>query len=460
VTASAATSPAHVSAPSHASAFAAATGLGAAALVGGACLLSPLYGVGIAAGLLLVAVAARDLAVALALWLPTLFLEGVPALNLAGKAGGLVLLAAWAWEVRRDGAAFAAVRRECPGTLFLLFGLLTWTTLSVGWAENWQSAFSGLLRWYAVGLLFLVTACTVRSPVALRRLALAFVVGGVLSVLVSVASGSTATGGGAARLATAAGDPNFLGAWLLAAAVVALTLCVVLVGGATRAFLVGSLCLLLVGMGLTVSRGAFIAAAMTGIAGLVLLQGRRRPVLALTLTGTVGVVVWLQSSPAALRRFSDTSTGSGRSDLWAVAWKMTRHHPWLGVGLDNFTDQAGVYMREVGPITTSYLIARAQPDEVHNVYLQTLAEGGVVALVLLVGFAYACLRATVQAARRLDAQGLGKEATLVYGLLLAQCSLLAASFFLSSAVDKRLWLLLALGPALSVLSRSGVRPRP
>lgn len=456
MTASAATAPAPPQAPPRVIVL----GLGAAALVGGACLLSPLYGVGVAAGLLLVAVAAHDLGVAVALWLPTLFLEGVPALNLAGKAGGLVLLVAWAREVRRDGSAFTAVRRECPGTLFLLLGLLTWTTLSVTWAENWQSAFSGLLRWYAVGLLFLVTACTVRTPVALRRLALAFVVGGVLSVLVSLASGTTATGVGASRLATAAGDPNFLGAWLLAAALVAVTLCVVLLGVATRAFLIGALSLLLVGMGLTVSRGAFIAAGVTGLVGLVLLRGRRRPVLALTLAGTAGVVVWLQSSPGALRRFSDTSTGSGRSDLWAVAWQMTRHHPWLGVGLDNFTDQADLYMREIGPITTSYLIARARPDEVHNVYLQTLAEGGVVALVLLVGFAYACLRATVQAARRLDAQGARNEATLVYGLLLAQCSLLAASFFLSSAVDKRLWLLLALGPALAVLSRSREGPGP
>ena len=37
------------------------------------------------------------------------------------------------------------------------------------------------------------------------------------------------------------------------------------------------------------------------------------------------------------------SSGTGRTALWTVAWRITEDHPVAGVGLDNFIEQAPKY---------------------------------------------------------------------------------------------------------------------
>ena len=66
-------------------------------------------------------------------------------------------------------------------------------------------------------------------------------------------------------------------------------------------------------------------------------------------------------------------SGTGRLDQWRVAWKEYKSHPWLGSGAGTY-DQ---YWFERRPSTTTV-------HDVHNLYLETLAELGPVGLVLLV----------------------------------------------------------------------------
>lgn len=430
----------------------AALGLGAVTAV------SPVLGFAATGGLALVAVAARDLPLALVLWIPTLFLEALPAFNAAGKAGGLVVLGAWALEQRRDPAPALATLRGSRRLVGLLLLLMTWSTVTVLWAPDWRHSLAELVRWYAVGVLFVIVATVVRDAATLRRLVAAFAFGGVLAVVVAMTVGGGVSGPGPARLGGAAGDPNFLGAWLLSSGLLVLGLLAVTARVAERAAWTVALCLLAAGMAFTLSRGAFVSTILTSVVALALLRGRRRYVLGLLLAGAAATTAWLSRAPEAWDRLSEGGTGSGRSDLWTVAWEMARDNPALGVGLKSFTVDAAQYMREVGPIPSSYLISRAEPDEVHNVYLQVLAEGGPLALLLLLLFAATCLRASWTGARLLDAAGQRALASLAYAVLLAQCSLLSAAMFLSSVVDKRLWLLLALGPVLAGLGRAQARP--
>jgi O-antigen ligase len=89
-----------------------------------------------------------------------------------------------------------------------------------------------------------------------------------------------------------------------------------------------------------------------------------------------------------------------------------------------------------------------QHQLVHNVYLQLLAELGIIGLGLFLAVAAACLRACYVAARAFDRLGRRDIAVLARGVLVATVGALAASLTLSNLRDPRLWILLALGPAL------------
>jgi hypothetical protein len=63
-----------------------------------------------------------------------------------------------------------------------------------------------------------------------------------------------------------------------------------------------------------------------------------------------------------------------------------------------------------------------------------------------------CLLAVFRAARRFDELNERGLAGLARAVLVGTIGMLAASFFLSDGSDPRLWVLLALGPALLALA--------
>ncbi len=126
---------------------------------------------------------------------------------------------------------------------------------------------------------------------------------------------------------------------------------------------------------------------------------------------------------------------------------MSLDHPLGGVGLNNFRLESSAYVREPGSLEHVELITE-RPHVVHNAYLQLLAEEGVVGLGLFLALALGCMAAAWHAARRFDASRRQGLAALARAILLAIGGALVASWFISNATDKRLWALLALGPAL------------
>ncbi len=92
--------------------------------------------------------------------------------------------------------------------------------------------------------------------------------------------------------------------------------------------------------------------------------------------------MWFSLNPHAWQRISEfDSSGTGRTALWTVAWRITEDHPVNGVGLDNFVEQAPKYTREPGKLELVHNIAE-KPHVAHNVYLQFLAETGFIGAIL------------------------------------------------------------------------------
>jgi len=197
-----------------------------------------------------------------------------------------------------------------------------------------------------------------------------------------------------------------------------------------------------------------VAAVVAVVFGVFVYRHRRGQALVwLAVTISVGAV-WFAASPSAWQRVSSFNDGgNGRTELWHVAWEITKDRPIAGVGLNNYTVQAPLYVRKPGALRSVALIAD-KPHVVHNTYLQMLAEAGIVGLLLYLTVLLGCLRAMSLAARRFDELGERSLATLSRALMIGTVGTLAASFFISNGSDWRVWILLGLGPALLGIASS------
>ena len=413
--------------------------------VGLALLLGPGYAV-----LVLV-----NLSLGLALWVPLTFMEGIPALNAAGKAAGFLVAIAWLGSLQsRRGEAAIATLHSHRLPLVILAGLVVWLSLSLAWSDNPGLSFDDLWHWYVLALLFVVVVTTATTARALRLILAAFVIGAVASVAIGVLDGSlTSAIDGGARFAGSAGDPNILAASIIPATVLAAALLSEARSSLLRGLLLGAIVVLVAGLVTSGSRGGALAAGVTIVAAFVFFKRRRVEVAAVAAVALGIAALTFVNAPGTWERVTNFDEDNGRSDLWTVAWRVGEDQPVTGVGLNNFVVHSPDYVREPGALEYVGLIVD-DPHLVHNTYLQLFAEGGVVGLALFLGFVGACLRATKLAADRFEAQGERSLGTLARAVMVATISMLAAMVFLSTATDKRLWLLLALGPALlAVASR-------
>lgn len=436
----------------------------------GGLILSLLVGVALAAqpsvGLVLLlapayaALVLVNLSLGLALWVPFTFLGGIAGMNAAGKAVGLLVAVAWLGNLQSlPAAATAALRRHCV-LLMTLAATIAWLTFSLAWSEDPGRGLDDLWHWYVVALLVVVVITTVTTAGALRLIVAGFVAGAVISVAIGVFDGSlTSSLNGGERFGGGAGDPNVLAAGILPATVLAAALLSDTRSSAVRGLLLGAIALLVAALVATESRGGAVAVAVAIVAALMLFSGRRREVAAVAAVALGVAALTFISSPGTWERVTSYKDDNGRSDLRTVAWRMAKDEPVTGVGLNNFVVRSPEYVREPGALTYVGLIVD-DPHLVHNTYLQLLAEDGVVGLALFLTVVGGCVRAAKLAADRFAARGERSLETLARAVMLATITVLVADFSLSAATEQKLWLLLALGPALlTVAARSAGEDR-
>jgi len=388
-----------------------AAGLGAAVVVGVLTAHRVPLGMGVLIGLLYAPLVFVNFRVGLALFIALVFIRFLPALSVGPNAAGILILVAWLGTIADRRYMLRDFVARFQRMLTALVFLLGWVALSALWATNSSFATKAALTWVEVVLLFLIVATTPRSRRSVELLIWAFVGGAMLSVLVGLATNglhSSATAidtasQGEGRFVGGAGDPNFLAAGLLPAIALAAGLTGTTRNLIARWALLVSTFVLTVAAAATESRGGLVAAAVMLLAAVVFYKRRRAQVLLFFAVAISVAAVWFTTSPNAFHRVTNfNGGGTGRSDLWSVAWQAGKDHPILGVGLNNFRVVSANYVRKPGTLHFVDLIAE-KPHVVHNMYLQMFTETGIVGLGVFLFFLGACLRAAAkgrQALRR------------------------------------------------------------
>jgi putative inorganic carbon (hco3(-)) transporter len=137
----------------------------------------------------------------------------------------------------------------------------------------------------------------------------------------------------------------------------------------------------------------------------------------------------------------------GRKSENLAAVRMWADHPLLGVGPDNFEGHYLAYSQVIG------IDQRPQQRGAHNLYLESLAETGVVGAIAFLGVIWLALRGAWQARSRLR----GADALLGEGLVVALAAFLICALTLNSAYERYQWIFLGLGLAAGSLARRPAR---
>jgi O-antigen ligase len=257
------------------------------------------------------------------------------------------------------------------------------------------------------------------------------------------------------RLSGGATDPNALG--LLCGLAIPVLIALALRPRKPR-WALPALCSSTVGIVLSGSRSGFLVAVLGGAAAVVLSPGRRRIRAAVALAGVVALVLILgtltRASPGDVGgRLGDLfrsslsldDRASSRPILWRSAWVLFRESPVEGGGLGSFSWR----LPDLAGADRNRLALRDNPG---SAYLQSLAETGIIGLVVTLGLLVAVGVAALSGIR--EAPGPGAA---VLAFLLA---LVIGSHWLAPEVGFLFFLLAASvatpRPGRSVVGRAGV----
>jgi O-antigen ligase len=178
-------------------------------------------------------------------------------------------------------------------------------------------------------------------------------------------------------------NPNHLAGFLEQVCPLALGFAVVgRLGYASRIVLGYAALLMLVGIGVSISRGGIIAAGGALILFFsVLLFGRKLRWATVIMLLVVALVVWAYAriTTRATERFEEMEeilhTGDARLEIWRAAWAMWQDHFWWGVGPGHFDWRFPRYR-------PSHHLIQARVGYAHNDYLNLLCDWGLVGGVL------------------------------------------------------------------------------
>jgi O-antigen ligase len=394
--------------------------------------------------------------IAICIWIVMLFFSSLSGFTAVPNRLLTLVLICWLGLLANRRVRLHKPTGESRVLILLVLVFVIWEIFTLAWAPVPHVA-DGEVRdlIYSLLVVFLVINTTTEPKYA-RWYATAFVLGATLTVMYGAAKGGLTAGGATSvtdaegRLIAGQGDPNYLAAVLVPALVLAGALAV----GATRvkrACLTVAVLIIAVGIAATQSRGGLVAAGIMALAALVIWRGRRLAILAVILVATVGTVGFVLTSSSALSRIETGNQGSGRTDVWQIAWRIVHTHPLFGVGLAQFPEVSPQYTRQPGALDYVNLIVEKQ-IVVHNLYLQLWAETGAVGLLMLIVLLVVSMAGGMHAIRSFERQRDPQMLALARSALLALLGILAANFFLSDITNRQLWFLVAFCGGLASLA--------
>ena len=404
------------------------------------------------------ALVAADLTLGLCVFIVVAFAERLPATGFSDltlvKALGALLAVSWLATVatRRAGERQLFTAHPVMSAAGAL--LLAWMILSIGWAEDPAVAREYVMR-YALNFALLPIVYTAvqrrEHVVAVMSVYVGSAVAAAIYGMITVGDDYESLG----RISGLVGTANELASVLVTAMVLAGGLLLALKGSPLlRTLCFSAIAICLIGLFLTQSRAGLIALG-TALLAAVVVGGRRRFVVAVLVAlvsiTTIGYFAFVATDEVR-HRVTTFGSGTGRTDIWTVAWRMVEDEPVRGIGVGNFQTASIHYLLQPGAILRDEFIVD-RPQITHNSYLNVLSETGVVGLalfcvVLAAGFV-ACWRAADEFRRRGDPF---LEAC-ARAVSLALIALFVADVFASDQLNKELWVLLGLGPALLAIAR-------
>jgi O-antigen ligase len=374
------------------------------------------------------------------------------------KLMGLLLVLSWVARLATSPQERANVF-DFSGFTWVVIAFIAWVAFSITWAEHSSGVVETIQRAVPNALLFPIVFTAIRTRRQLMWLLGCFVIGAVISAAygIAVPTDPHAT----ERLSGAAGNANEVASALVAATALAGALAASLRDQpALRLIAAIGVPLCAYSLVLTVSRGGLVAFGASLLAAIALGGRWRGRVIVITAIAVIGCVTYFAffAPEAARNRVTTVEGGTGRTDVWTVGWRMVEHDPWRGVGAGNFATSSVHYLLQPGSIKRDDFIVDT-PKVAHNMYLEVLAEIGILGLVLflsILGFSLSCV---VRAARGFKLSGDRQLEILSRAVFVALVGILASDFFGSREFDKQLWLLLSLGPALLHMAQMQVGQR-
>jgi O-antigen ligase len=199
----------------------------------------------------------------------------------------------------------------------------------------------------------------------------------------------------------------------------------------------GGLAAQVVGLFLTLTRGAWLA-LIAGVLTATVLIRRKAPLVA---TGAlIGVVVITAvrnervrekviSIPQAIHGATDVNVGT-RFVLWDVSWQLIKKHPFFGVGMGDFSSEAEQLIggRHVETVTDS-----------HNIYLQILTTRGLFGFIPFAVFWFFLLR-TLQRSRAALSDRRGLPWHFATGAIAATVALLVGALSENNIDDSEVFM--------------------
>jgi O-antigen ligase len=433
--------------------------LATAVVLGALAGFDPKLALAAALGIAFVGVVLADLSAGLVLFTVISFVDllplGGPAVTLA-KVAGVLLALSWLARLTTRESESSNFLTEHPLVSYVLLAFLGWAALSLTWAEDPVAGAEAVYRYSLNVVLFVIVYTAVTEREHVSWVLIAFVAGATVSALYGFLNPvPTEFVNDVSRLGGAGVDPNELAA----AAVAALVLAAALAAGwrrqpASRVVALAAVGFLAATVVLSFSRAGLVALAFALVVG-VIVGGRWRvaaAVLLLVVAVGIGGYHAFYASPQERDRITKADGGTGRSDVWQVGWRMVEDSPTNGIGAGNFQISSIHYLLEPGALQRTDFIVD-EPKVAHNIYLQVLAELGVVGLALFLAVIVFSLSCALRAAWAFRDLADTRMELIGRGLFVATLAMLAADFFLSEQFSKQLWLLLALGPALYAIAR-------
>jgi len=421
---------------------------------------SPRLAVGAAGVLVLVTVVLRSLLAGVVIFTVLTFPTSLPSsLGTAtiSKPLGLLILLSWLLRLAARERDRPFLARDQPLLTGLVVAYTVWAIASAVWAIDPEEALTTATRLVQVVILLFVVYSSVRTPRDLQVIAWAYVIAAALTSAYALASGVASAG----RLTGGIVNSNFLASELVVAIILGAFMLTAAAGLRTRLLLLGMLTTCGIAFVRTGSREGVVALVLGFIVAIFLAGPHRSRIVAMIfIVSAVGVTYYAKLAPESLRvRVTSLSSqdSAGRTDLWRVALRVGEHRPVTGTGLGNFALASPRYA------ATTYNLSGAQYAlgglVVHNMYIETFSELGVVGLVLFLGIIVAALAAAGRGIRRL-ARGDPAISVIARGLLAGTIGLLVAYAFSSGQYQKQPWILFGLLAATQIISlRAGADPR-